>query len=71
MNKKYDKALFIFHRDLRIDDNTGLMAAQASAKTMIPCFIIDPAQVTKRNHYKSDNALQFMFESLLDLSKPV
>jgi deoxyribodipyrimidine photo-lyase len=69
MKKKYDMALFIFRRDLRIDDNTGLIAAQTSATTVLPCFIIDPAQVTKRNHYKSNNALQFMFESLLDLTK--
>jgi len=69
MKKIYDKALFIFRRDLRIDDNTGLMAAHEGAKTVIPCFIVDPAQATKHNRYKSDNALQFMFESLIDLSK--
>jgi deoxyribodipyrimidine photolyase len=37
---------------------------------MIPCFILDPRQVeSKNNEYKSNNALQFMVESLRDLDR--
>ena len=35
---------------------------------MIGCFIFDPWQV-KDNPYKSDNAIQFMVESLHDLAE--
>lgn len=63
----YNKSLFIFHRDLRLHDNTGLIAACAQSKTVIPCFIFTPQQVSDENAYKSNNALQFMIESLEDL----
>ncbi len=61
-------SLFIFRRDLRLADNTALLAALAESKNVVPCFIFDPAQVTNENHYKSNNALQFMLESLDDLA---
>jgi deoxyribodipyrimidine photo-lyase len=61
-------ALFIFRRDLRLNDNTALLAALEQADRVVPCFIFDPAQVGNANHYKSSNALQFMVESLDDLA---
>lgn len=67
--KLYKKSLFIFHRDLRLDDNTGLLAALEQTDVVIPCFIFDPCQVGTENSYKSENALQFMIESLQDLEK--
>lgn len=64
--KKYKLSLFIFRRDLRLDDNTGLIEAMKNSETVMPCFIFDPRQV--ENHpYRSDHALQFMLESLGDL----
>lgn len=63
----YKKSLFIFRRDLRLDDNTGLLAALAQSDTVIPCFIFDPRQVGTKNKYRSSNAIQFMIESLQDL----
>lgn len=69
MNKKYTKALFIFRRDLRIDDNTGLLEALEKATTVIPCFIFDPVQIAENNPYRSDNLVQFMIESLKDLTQ--
>lgn len=69
MNKKYIRALFIFRRDLRLDDNTGLIKALTESQSVIPCFIFDPAQVSEKNRYKSSNALQFMLESLQDLNE--
>lgn len=63
----FQKALFIFRRDLRLDDNTGLNFALENAKTVIPCFIFTPEQLD-HNPYRSDRCLQFMIESLEDLS---
>jgi deoxyribodipyrimidine photo-lyase len=64
--------LFIFRRDLRLEDNTGLIAALQSSEQVIPCFIFDPRQVEdKQNPYKSNNALQFMIESIIDLEKQI
>lgn len=69
MTKKYNLSLFIFRRDLRLYDNTALIASLEQSKEVIPCFIFDPHQVTEKNHYKSPNALQFMLESLADLKE--
>jgi deoxyribodipyrimidine photo-lyase len=68
MKKEFTKSLFIFRRDLRLDDNTGLLAALAQSEQIIPCFIFDPQQVGKQNSYRSMNAIQFMIESLEDLA---
>lgn len=62
-------SLFIFRRDLRLHDNSGLNNALQQSDKVIPCFIFDPRQVDEANKYKSDNALQFMLESLIDLDK--
>jgi deoxyribodipyrimidine photo-lyase len=62
--KSYNTSLFIFRRDLRLTDNTGLNNALKQSKKVIPCFIFDPRQVKDNNKYKSDNAIQFMIESL-------
>ena len=62
----YKKSIFIFRRSLRLDDNTGLIAALKSSKKVLPVFIFTPEQVIK-NQYKSDNTVQFMVESLQEL----
>jgi len=62
----YKKAVFIFRRSLRLDDNIGLINALKLSKKVIPIFIFTPEQVVK-NPYKSSNAVQFMIESLQDL----
>jgi len=62
------KVVFIFRRDLRVDDNSGLLHALKHGLPIIPLFIIDPQQVGKHNQYRSDNALQYMAESLQDLA---
>lgn len=63
----YKKSLFIFRRDLRLDDNTGLIQALTKSQSVIPCFIFNPEQITEKNKYRSLNAIQFMIESLKDL----
>lgn len=69
MKQTIKKSLFIFRRDLRLEDNTGLLKACAVSNIVIPCFIFDPRQVTEKNRYRSMNAIQFMIESLNDLEK--
>ena len=64
---KYGTSLFIFRRDLRLADNKGLNKALEQSETVIPCFIFDPRQIGNENTYKSDNAIQFMIQSLTDL----
>ena len=69
--KKYSKTIFIFRRDLRINDNVGLAFACKNSDAVIPCFIFDENQISDKNNFKSDNAVQFMLDSLVDLSKQV
>ncbi len=64
--KKYRKSLFIFRRDLRLDDNTGLIKALEESQEVFPVFFLDK-RLLEDNKYKSDNAIQFMSESLKDL----
>lgn len=67
-NKKHKLTLFIFRRDLRLEDNTGLINALKNSEKVIPCFIFDPRQCEK-NAYKSSHAIQFMLDSLVDLEQ--
>lgn len=66
--KNSEKTLFIFRRDLRIQDNIGLIYALKHAKAVIPCFIFTPEQINT-NPYRGDHCLQFMIECLEDLEK--
>lgn len=68
MKKTYKKALFLFRRDLRLEDNTALLFALKQAEEVIPAFIFTPEQIEK-NRYRSDRCLQFMIESLEDLQE--
>src|SRR5579872_7178864 len=65
--KQYKKSVFIFRRDLRIQDNTGLNQAAMLSEQVIPIFNFDPAQIGNKNEYRSENAIQFMIESLQSL----
>jgi deoxyribodipyrimidine photo-lyase len=69
LNKKFEKSVFVFRRDLRLTDNTGLIHALQMSKHVIPIFIFDPNQINKKNIYKSNNALQFMIDSILGLEE--
>lgn len=62
--------VFVFRRDMRLVDNHGLLMLMGRAKTIIPVFLMDKDQIckNKRNqHFFSNNAVQFMCESLVDL----
>jgi len=67
----YDNGLFIFRRDLRIEDNIALANACSKCKNVYTCFIFTPEQVGKQNKYKSNSSVQFMIESLEDLSNEI
>lgn len=68
IKSKYPLSLFIFRRDLRLEDNKGLIEALNSSSLVLPCFIIDPSQA-KPHPYRSEFALRFLGESLEDLQK--
>lgn len=55
--------LYLFRRDLRLVDNIALHYA-IQTKNVIPCFIFTPEQITVKNKYRSNHAIQFMVESL-------
>ena len=67
----FENGLFIFRRDLRIVDNNGLNLLNEKCKNIYTIFIFTPEQVGSGNEYKSDNAVQFMIESLQDLSSEI
>lgn len=69
--KIHENGLFIFRRDFRVIDNVGLNLGNDICKRIYPIFIFTPEQVTGTNKYKSDNAVQFMIESLQDLSSQI
>lgn len=70
-NKKMN--IFLFHRDLRLIDNTALIAQLKTLKQkVVPTFIFTPEQVKPDvNKYFSSNSVQFMVESLRDLNKQI
>ncbi len=66
MMKSHRLGLHIFRRDLRLQDNTALIAALEACEHVIPCFIFDPRQL-KNNAYAGDATLSFMANSLASL----
>ena len=61
-------SLFIFRRDLRLHDNTGLNEALRLSEKVIPCFIFDPRQI-EPHAYQSKPGLRFMLQSIDDLER--
>ncbi len=63
---KFSKSLFIFHRDLRIDDNKGLINAIDHSNEVLPLFIFD----SKFDKIRRDSPKrwEFILESLEDLN---
>lgn len=71
MTAKFKNGLFIFRRDLRIVDNNGLNFLSTLCNKIYTIFIFTPEQVGSSNKYKSNNAIQFMIESLENLSSEI
>lgn len=64
---KKGRALFVFRRDLRLEDNTGLLFALERFQEVVPAFIFTREQL-ENNAYRSERCVQFLCESLEDLA---
>ena len=60
--------VFMFRRDLRLDDNTGLLKALEESDLVIPVFIFNPAQI-ENNQYKGEHSFEFLLNSLKELDE--
>lgn len=70
VTKPYKKSVFIFRRDLRLEDNLGLLALLEQSEVVVPAFIFDPRQVERNNNkYFSEPAFQFLLNSLAELNQ--
>lgn len=67
----YRTSLFIFRRDLRLDDNRGLLRAVELSERVLPAFIFDPRQQPEQNDYFGSPCFQFLIESLEDLDRQI
>lgn len=71
-HKKYRKSVFLFRRDLRLTDNTGLLEACENSQEVFLVFIFDPRQANpKQNAYFSERSFAFLVQSLKELSEAV
>lgn len=70
-----ETSIFIFRRDLRVYDNlalSSLLSKMSSSDNLLPIFIFNPKQIfAKNNSYFSNNAVQFMIESLGSLEEQI
>jgi deoxyribodipyrimidine photo-lyase len=62
-------AIFIFRRDLRLNDNLALISASKAA-AILPVFIFDPRQLAP-HPYRSESGMQFLFNSLQELETEI
>lgn len=70
-SSKFKNGLFIFRRDLRIIDNNGLNFLSTLCNNIYTIFIFTPEQVGSANKYKSNHSVQFMIETLENLSSEI
>lgn len=56
--------IFIFHNDLRLRDNVGLIQLLQTCDVVMPVFIFTPEQLGDTNKYKSIISIQFMLAAL-------
>lgn len=65
-------SVFLFHRDLRLVDNSALNLAIRSGRKILPVFIFNPEQIDPiKNSFFSHPSVQFMCESLRDLVEEI
>lgn len=63
------KCIFVFRRDLRLRDNTALLAAMKDYTEILPIFIYDSNQLKPTNGKpKSENFVQMMVSGVRDLA---
>ena len=61
-------SLFLFRRDLRLHDNTGLLHALAQGTPVLAAFIFDPRQ-TDPHPYRSEPGFAFLLNALHALAE--
>lgn len=67
-----NKSVFIFRRDLRIQDNKGFIKCLEESTEVLPVFIFTPEQIDEdKNEYYNSNSIQFMIESLRSLNADI
>ena len=65
-------AVFLFHRDFRLIDNSALNLAIKKGCKVLPVFIFNPDQIDEhKNAYFSHPSVQFMCESLGELDAEI
>lgn len=62
---RFARSVFLFHRDLRVHDNTGLIASLKQSEEVLPIFVIDP--VFDQIREASPQRWFFILQSLKDL----
>lgn len=68
--KHINNGIFIFTRDLRIEDNRALYELSKKCDNIYAIFVFTPEQV-KNNSYKSERAVRFMIECINELSSHI
>ena len=63
---KNNTSLFVFRRDLRLQDNTGLIQALENSKQVVTLFIVDEYLVTRWK--EASHRLSFLSGALLRLA---
>ncbi len=61
------RSLFVFHRDLTINDNLTLFECLDKSDKVYLCFVFTPEQVSKKNKYFNIRSIDFMIQSLKHL----
>lgn len=61
--------IFIFRRDLRVQDNIGFNKCLSECDEIYPVFIFTPDQISSSNPYRSIRAIVYMMKILIKLQK--
>lgn len=70
MGAKYKASIFLFNRDLRIQDNECLNQACAESEVVYLIFIFTLEQITN-NKYVNERSIAFMCDGLIELARSV
>jgi deoxyribodipyrimidine photo-lyase len=65
---RYRTSLFIFHQDLRLDDNTALIEAVQASDNVVPCVIAEDTRGVRVGD-GGDHTARFTYDALVDLNE--
>ena len=63
--------IFLFNKSLRLNDNTTLIEQIKNEQNIIPFFIFTEQINKNKNKYYSENSVQFMCESIIELENKI